>query len=109
MNVISTYFIDPIKNHYVDFGGKATRTQFWLFFLFCVIFFLVIGKLLSFFGAIGSIIDWICTLALILPNLAIAARRLRDGGFTPWLLLLALIPAIGWIILLVLFLMPSKK
>ena len=108
MKVFSTYFIDPIKNHYVDFAGKATRKQFWLWVLFSFIVFLVLSIVLGFLGKTGSIVYFLCQLAILLPSLGIAARRLRDGGFTPWLLLLLLLPFIGWLILLVLYLMPSK-
>ena len=108
MNVISTYFIDPIKNHYVDFGGKATRTQFWLWVLFYFLFFLVLYIVLGFFGRVGGAIYFIAHLLLLLPSLAIGGRRLRDGGFSPWWLLLAL-TGIGCIVLLVFFLLPSKK
>ena len=56
----------------------------------------------------ANMVTIIYTLALLLPGLGIAARRLRDGGFTPWLLLLGLIPVIGWIALIILYIMPSK-
>ena len=45
MKVFNTYFLDPIKNHYIDFGGKATRTQFWLFVLFGILIFLVLNPI----------------------------------------------------------------
>lgn len=108
MNVFSTYFIDPIKNHYIDFAGKANRKQFWLFVLFNFLVFLVLSIVLGFFGKAGDILYFICQLAVLLPTLGIAARRLRDGGFSPWLLLIGLIPVLGWIVLLVLYIMPSK-
>ena len=54
-------------------------------------------------------IGMVCYLAVILPVLGIQARRLRDGGFTPWLLLLGLIPGIGGLILLILYVLPSKN
>ena len=107
--MFNTYFLDVIKNHYIDFAGKATRKQFWLYALWYFIVFFVLGLVLSFLGKTGNIISSLCALALLLPSLGIAARRLRDGGFTPWLLLLALIPVIGGIILFVLYLLPSKK
>lgn len=107
--MFNTYFLDVIKNHYFDFAGKADRKQFWLWVLWSFIIFLVLSIVLSFFGKVGNIIYFLCQLAILLPALGIAARRLRDGGFSPWLLLLGLIPVIGWIILLVLYLLPSKK
>lgn len=108
MKAFSTYFMDPIKNHYLDFGGKATRKQFWLFVLFNFLVFLVLSIILGFLGKTGDVVYFVCQLAVLLPSLGIAARRLRDGGFTPWLLLLGLIPVLGWLVLLVLYLMPSK-
>ncbi|MBP5429550.1 MAG: DUF805 domain-containing protein [Elusimicrobiaceae bacterium] len=108
MNVFSKYFIDPIKNHYLDFAGKATRTQYWLWVLFSFLVFLVLSIVLGFFGKVGDVTYFICQLAVLLPAIAIGARRLRDAGFSPWWLLLAL-TGIGCIVLLVFFLLPSKK
>lgn len=108
MKAFSTYFVDPIKNHYLDFAGKANRKQFWLFVLFNFLVFLVLSIVLGFLGKTGDVIYFICQLAVLLPSLGIAARRLRDGGFSPWLLLIGLIPVLGWIVLLVLYLLPSK-
>ncbi|MCQ2410579.1 MAG: DUF805 domain-containing protein [Elusimicrobiaceae bacterium] len=109
MKFFSTYYIDPIKNHYVDCAGRSTRKQFWLFALCNFIFFVLLSIVLSFFGDIGNIIYTVCYLAIFLPALAIGARRLRDGGFSPWWLLASLIPFIGAIILLVMFVWPSKN
>ena len=107
---MNNYFIDVIKNHYCDFSGKATRKQFWLFVLINWLVSLVLGIVCGMFlkQQTTSIISAIYGLALLLPSLGIAARRLRDGGFSPWLLLLGLIPFIGPIILLILYIMPSK-
>lgn len=105
MNALKTYLVDPIVKHYVDFSGRATRKQFWLYTLFVYVILLVIG----FFGDTGAMISNICLLAVLLPSLAIAARRLRDGGFSPWFLLFLLLPAVGWIVLLVFYCLPSKN
>ena len=107
---MNKYFIDVIKNHYFDFGGRATRTQFWMFVLINFIVGVVLGIVCAIFlkEQTTSLVIKIYNLALLLPCLGIAARRLRDGGFTPWLLLIGLIPVIGWIALLILYIMPSK-
>ncbi len=116
MNAFMTYFVDPIKNHYLDFGGKATRTQYWAFvgwnilvYIACLIVSLILAKIASVLGTLVLAVYVLFELAILLPSLALAARRLRDGGFTPWLLFVALIPGLGGLILLVLFLMPSKN
>lgn len=106
---MKTYFLDVICKHYLDFGGRATRTQYWLYVLFYFIVAIVLSVLCHFLGRVGSAITNLYGLALLLPSLGIAARRLRDGGFSPWLLLLLLLPFIGWLILLVLYLLPSKN
>lgn len=47
-------------------------------------------------------------IALIVPNISIQARRLRDGGFSPWLLLSCLVPYVGEIALILMYLAPSR-
>ena len=86
---------------YVDFAGKEERKKFWLTVLVNFIISAVLGAVLP---AVSGIFG----LAILIPSLAMGVRRLRDGGFTPWLILLALIPFLGWLALLVLFCMPSK-
>ena len=108
---MNKYFIDVIKNHYFDFSGKATRKQYWLFVLWSFIIGVVLGFIVSAIfgqGQTANIIGNVCKLALLLPSLGIAARRLRDGGFSPWLLLLVFVPFMGWLALLILYIMPSK-
>ena len=91
-----------VLKKYVEFGGRAGRPEFWWFALANFIIWSVLSLVRATLAGIYS-------LAVLLPSLAVAARRLRDAGFTPWLLLLYLIPVIGWIALLVLYCMPSKK
>lgn len=106
---MNKYFIDVIKNHYFDFSGRATRMQFWMFALINFIVSIVLGIVAGIvLKGNANIVNIIYGLALLLPSLGITARRLRDGGFTPWLLLLLFVPVIGWIALLILYIMPSK-
>ena len=105
MDAIKTYFVDVLKNHYCDFKGRATRTQYWLFVLFTIVLLLPINLILLF--TIPKLMS-LLNLALFIPNLAIITRRLRDGGFSPWWLLIGLLPVLGWLVLIVLYLMPSK-
>lgn len=101
MELIQKYFVDIITKKYIAFGGTAKRPEFWYFFLFSFIICLVLG----FIPLIGQLV-WI---ALLIPSLAAGARRLRDAGLTPWLLLLNLIIGIGSLIVLILCALPSKK
>ena len=80
-------------NKYADFTGRATRSEFWWFFLFQVLVLLIAGT-------ISDILYAVVALGLLLPGLAVGARRLHDIGKTGWLLLLWIIPIIGWMVLL---------
>lgn len=107
--MINKYFLDVFKNHYVDFKGRATRKQYWLYVLFMFIAFLILAAVLSFFGKTGQIIFNLCQLAIFLPSLAILARRLHDTNKSAWWLLLDLVPFIGGLVLFVFALLPSNE
>jgi len=47
-------------------------------------------------------------LAIILPSLAVGARRLHDTGRSGWWMLLALIPLIGALVLIIFFIMDGE-
>ena len=78
---------------YVDFDGRASRSEFWWFFLFQFITVIVLSVVLSILGTIAS-------LALLLPGLAAAARRLHDIGKSGWWLLIGFVPLIGLLVLI---------
>ncbi|MCL1139008.1 DUF805 domain-containing protein [Shewanella pneumatophori] len=88
------HFIGPLKK-YAEFSGRARRQEFWMFLLICfsIQFALTIVGL--------ETISLLFSLALIVPNLSIGARRLHDTGRSGWWQLLLLIPLIGFIVLVV--------
>ena len=90
-------FVTSIKTclqKYADFEGRASRPEFWWFALFCVLVNILGGVIFA--AWINSLIG----LALVVPSVAVGARRLHDLGKTGWLQLLWLIPLIGWAILI---------
>ena len=96
-----------LQRKYADFHGRARRSEYWFFFLFTAIVGVVGGILDAIFdtrsgmyGGTGPI-QGILQLALLIPSLAVGARRLHDTGRSGWWLLIGLIPLVGWIILLV--------
>ena len=102
-----------VLRKYAAFGGRATRTEYWLFTLAQIIVFVALGVLAG-VGASGDVpvlalplvAYWIGT---IIPSLAVTVRRFHDGGYSGWMILLALIPAIGGIILLIFMVLPSER
>ena len=77
---------------YADFTGRASRPEFWWFALFILLSASAFTYLSETAGSIYSI-------ATLLPFLAVGARRLRDGGNSPWWLFGLLIPVAGIILL----------
>lgn len=98
------YFLDALKR-YADFSGRARRKQYWMFVLFYFIFSIVVGIV---DGILGTyFLGVIFGLAMLVPSLAIGARRLHDTGRSGWWQLIMLIPLIGGIVLLVFFVLDS--
>ncbi|WP_433295656.1 DUF805 domain-containing protein [Actinoplanes sp. CA-030573] len=109
-------FQDAVKiclQKYADFRGRARRSEYWFFVLFTAIVSIVGGIIDTILGFRGSAynttgpIQGILQLALLLPGLAVGARRLHDTGKSGWWLLIGLVPIVGWIVLLVFFLQDS--
>ena len=101
-------FAEAIKDgfgKYVTFSGRSSRSAYWYWALFGFIV-AVVATIIDL--AIGSrIVSLLATLALLLPGLAVGFRRLHDTGRTAWWILIALVPFIGFIVLLVFMLQPS--
>jgi uncharacterized membrane protein YhaH (DUF805 family) len=97
-----------VMKQYADFDGRARRTEYWMFVLFNIIFSVVAVVLDNVLGIAMEGIGYgplygLYVLAMIIPSLAVAVRRLHDTGKSGWMLLIALIPIIGSIWLLVLY------
>lgn len=97
MNDFIAIIKSVILKNYCNFEGRATRREFWMFFLFTFI----LGFIFGLFGKVGMYISCVVSLALLLPNLGLAVRRLHDINKSGWFLFLSLIPLVGAIILIV--------
>jgi len=87
---------------YADFNGTASRSEFWWFQLFI---FLVAAALSLFSTTLCSLFY----LAVLLPSLAVGARRLHDTGKSGWWQLLLLVPVAGTIVLIIFWVMEPKR
>lgn len=88
MTAVKTCF-----SKYADFNGRATRSEYWYFFLFNFIVGIVLGWI--------PFLGWLVSLALLVPSLAVAWRRLHDIGKSGAFYLFILIPLVGWIFVLI--------
>jgi uncharacterized membrane protein YhaH (DUF805 family) len=102
-------FVDAIRSvftQYAGFTGRARRSEYWYFALFGLIVSIVLSLLQQ-----ATNTAWITTivgLALFLPSLAVAVRRLHDTSRSGWWVLIGLIPVIGAIVLIVFYVQDSQ-
>ncbi|MCA9366354.1 DUF805 domain-containing protein [Candidatus Kaiserbacteria bacterium] len=92
---IFNWFLDPVKNHYFDFEGRATRQQFWMFVLVYMVIYIVAM-------IVSEALALLFSLGIMLPALGITARRLHDIDMSGWWQLIGFIPLLGLIIMIVL-------
>jgi uncharacterized membrane protein YhaH (DUF805 family) len=96
-----------VLRQYAEFSGRARRKEYWMFALVNILIIIALGSLGALaktfsdsmespaFGALG-----LYFLVVLIPSLAVTARRLHDIGKTGWWQLLGLvypIPLVGWI------------
>jgi uncharacterized membrane protein YhaH (DUF805 family) len=95
-------FKNVLTNKYATFDGRASRSEYWWFVLATFIISIVLGIIDGFvFGQKLDILQTLFSLAVLVPCIAIAVRRLHDIGKSGWWILIGLIPLIGWIIALI--------
>jgi uncharacterized membrane protein YhaH (DUF805 family) len=107
------WYLKVLKN-YAVFSGRARRKEYWMFVLFNIIFCIIATILDRILGTAAEGVGYgliyvLYSLAVLIPSLAVAVRRLHDIGKSGWMILIALIPIIGGIWLLVLFLLDSES
>ncbi|WP_284650848.1 DUF805 domain-containing protein [Flavobacterium terrisoli] len=97
-----------VFENYANFNGRARRSEYWYYTLMnlivAIVAIMIDGGLGTNFAPLPY--GWvyaIYALAVFLPGLAVAVRRLHDVGKSGWFLFIALIPLVGAIWLIVLF------
>lgn len=108
------WFLKVIKQ-YADFSGRARRKEYWMYVLFYIIFGTIAIALDNLLGiTMGGMgygygpLYLIFVLALFVPSIAVAVRRLHDTGKSGWWLLISFVPVIGGIWLIVLLAIEGK-
>jgi uncharacterized membrane protein YhaH (DUF805 family) len=107
--------IKHVFGNMTNFSGRASRSEFWWFYLFIVIVGTILSLIASATGADSSsgigvnIITFIIYVILVLASLSVSVRRLHDSNKSGWLVLLNLLCCIGPIILIVFWVQPSTE
>jgi len=87
---------------YADFNGCATKSELWWWVLFIFIATIALGIISEKLSAAFSVVT-------LLPYFAVITRRLHDTDRSGWLQLWAIIPVIGWILLIYWCVQESKS
>ena len=90
---------------YWQFSGRASRSEYWWFFLWTLLPPLLVGPL----GDVGGSLAAIVQLVLVVPALSVFCRRMHDTGRSGWWWLVGLVPVLGPIVLLVLLCQPGQR
>jgi len=104
-----SWYLEVLKK-YAVFEGRARRKEYWFFVLFntLIVIGLVIVELVagiasrSLSDGVG-ILFVLYALAIFLPSLAVAVRRLHDTGRSGWWYFVSLFPLFGAIVLIIYF------
>lgn len=98
---------------YADFSGRARRKECWVFWV-CNSIIYILLLLLELFLAGGTnqmpygVFRTLAILFALIPGLALIVRRLHDVGKSGWMILIILIPFVGFVWITVLSLMDGQ-
>ena len=100
------WYINVLKQ-YAVFDGRSRRQEYWMFFLINAGVTLGLSVIEGVIGLQGYI-SGLYGLAVFLPSLGVAIRRLHDIGRTGWWVLICFVPLIGLIVLLIFLIQDSQ-
>jgi uncharacterized membrane protein YhaH (DUF805 family) len=75
------YYLKVLQN-YATFDGRARRSEYWYYHLFSmtiVIILAIVGKKMGL-----ALLSTIYSLAVLIPGIAVAIRRMHDVGKSGW-------------------------
>jgi uncharacterized membrane protein YhaH (DUF805 family) len=101
-----------LMNNYVNSDGRASRSEYWWFYLFTTIVTIITTMIdVTVFGvpfeSYGPVYT-LAILAMLLPSLCVAVRRLHDLGKSGWWLLIVF-TIIGIIPLFIFMIMEGEE
>lgn len=91
-----TFFesIETCFRKYASFDGTASRSEYWWFFLFCFL-------ASSFLSIFSHPLSYLFSIATLVPQFAVGARRLHETDRSGWWQLLWFVPLVGWIVMVI--------
>jgi uncharacterized membrane protein YhaH (DUF805 family) len=108
MDALTTVY----RNKYATFSGRASRSEYWWGYLGYVVIATVL-QIVALVGAaallnvneslagLALLVPMLALVGMIIPSIAVSVRRLHDTGKSGWMLLIIMIPCIGFILWIV--------
>ena len=90
--------IKTCLNKYADFDGRASRSEFWWFYLFTLVIQFFIYVLAGVMSPIIGVIGLVVAVGLFVPTIAVGCRRLHDRNMSGWLQLISIIPLLIFVL-----------
>ncbi|MEM8526379.1 MAG: DUF805 domain-containing protein [Bacteroidota bacterium] len=81
------YYLEVLQR-YAVFEGRARRSEYWYFVLFNFLISFGLGFLDGALGLLEFGTNTIYSLAVFIPSLAVAVRRMHDVGKSGWFILI---------------------
>jgi uncharacterized membrane protein YhaH (DUF805 family) len=103
-------FADAVRGamtNIVTLRGRASRSAFWWFVLVQAIAYAIVSWISDASTAAGVVLDIIVGIPLFVAGIALAVRRLHDADHSGWWWWIGWVPFVGWIVLLVFYLLPG--
>jgi len=124
---VMEWMVMPFRR-YADFAGRSGRQEFWMFQLFNLLVYCVLGgaslvyfiqntsmvdyapgRAIPWPGIVGVILLGIYFVAAVIPTVAVQVRRFHDQDKSGWFILLGLIPYAGGLIVLIFMLLEGTR
>lgn len=77
-----------VMENYANFNGRARRREYWMFFLANFLISFVLGFVLGLISPKIGLIGNVYSLAVLVPSIAVAVRRMHDVGKSGWYVLI---------------------
>jgi uncharacterized membrane protein YhaH (DUF805 family) len=77
-----------VLKNYANFNGRARRREYWMFFLVNIIISFVLGFVAGLISPSLAFIGNIYGLAVLVPGIAVAIRRVHDVNKSGWFILI---------------------
>jgi uncharacterized membrane protein YhaH (DUF805 family) len=107
------WYLEALRK-YATFTGRARRKEFWFFQLFVLLIVMVLSLADRMLGMLDDEtgfgpLSGLFSLAMFIPSLAVSVRRLHDTDRTGWWALLYFVPLLGFLVLLVFFILDGTR